>query len=348
MRPATKLPISAVLSSLSEAKLLSDFTARMYSGGRGKRSIATSKSIEESRFREAFNPVFEEFKAHRALNHPFFDYLRDQSKDGFNSAQFDFYRANFLYRTELTIPSVARAIEKASLSGDLQTVADTVRNIYDEGGYGDPEKIHSKLLLDSHNEHGFKVFGLPRVVAMRDVKRSPLLIPEVSEYRRSKIAVFTRPYPFIAGNTWAHELAADEMLVNFREAFFEPYKGYYTDKEYDKLIEFYKAHKDDEVDGGDVEAQHERMARGAAERSCKENIRNIPKMRGGGIEFLDRQADLWNGFLREMENLQTKGGPIKPKTEFLNDKTAPRSRPKSASARLVADPSLSVKRIKGL
>ena len=101
-----------------------------------------------------------------------------------------------------------------------------------------------------------------------------------------------RSYPYIAGNTWAHELAADGMLVNFRESFFEPYKGYYTEEAYNKLTEFYTAHKDESVEGGDVELQHERMAR-AAERACSENIRNIPKMREGGLEFLERQSVLW-------------------------------------------------------
>jgi hypothetical protein len=308
--------VALTLQNLGKANTLFGAATRMYST-RARVHSLSSLSESEEKFRIAFDPVMEEFRAHRAMNHPFFDFLREQARTGFNARQFEIYRDNFFYRTELTIPSVARAIEKAALEGDMQAVAETIRNIFDEGGYGDPSKVHSKLLLDSHNQHGQRIFGITPLAELKDARRSKLLIPEVQDYRRSKQAVFNRSYPYIAGNTLAHELAADGMLVNFREVFFDIYRGYYEEAVYNKLIGFYTAHRDDTVVGGDVEAEHGRMAQAAAERACRENVKNIQKMREGGLEFLDRQAALWDGMQRAIEQAKDQGVPIPPKIEHL-------------------------------
>ncbi len=282
-------------------------------------STINGTNTDNNEFQARFTEVALKLKNHQALNHPFFDYIKEKSRDGFNSIQWQIYWHNFARRTELTIPSVAISIKNAALQGDMQTLADAVRNIYDEGGYGDPKKIHSQLLLNSHNQHGSRVFGVKALSSLRDAKNSQFLVPEVEEYRRAKFAAFTKSAAAFAGNSWAHELAADSMLINFRNAFFEPYRGYYTEKEYFDLIEFYRAHRDDTIEGGDIEAQHEIMTRGTAERACKENIKTISIIEREGLEFLDYQSKLWYGKLREMEAAQFIGGPIRPKLEFLKD-----------------------------
>jgi hypothetical protein len=268
-------------------------------------------------FQVRFAEVAFRFTNHQALNHPFFDYLKEKSQHGFNSIQWQIYWHNFARRTELTIPSVATSIKNAALEGDMKTLAYSVRNIYDEGGYGDPNKIHSQLLLNSHNQHGSKVFGVNPLCSLRDAKKSPFLVTEVEEYRKAKFAAFKKSAAAFAGNSWAHELAADRMLINFRNAFFEPYQGYYTEEGYFNLIEFYRAHRDDTIEGGDIEAQHEIMTRNTAERACKANIKTIAIIEREGLKFLDLQSNLWYGMLREMEKAQYMGGPITPKLEFL-------------------------------
>ncbi len=322
--------IFQTLEKLRNAQALFNVTKRMYSPASASIRFPyypridaeiDNAEIAEKKFKKLFDPIAEELQGHRALNHPLWALLEGQSQEGFNPVQFKIYRDNFFFRTELTIPSVARVIEKAALNGDLKTVAEMVRNLYDEGGYGDENKIHSKLLLDSHNKHGERVFEVEPLDALRNVQYSDCLVQAVYDYRESKIAVFDQPYPYIAGNTWTHELAADGMLVHFREAFFEPYKGYYSAEEYDELIGFYKAHKDDSVENGDVEAQHERMARAAVQRACRDNIENIPKMREGAIEFLDRQAALWDDIEKAIVEARGKGDPIPPKPEFDKPKT---------------------------
>lgn len=313
---------SLLRQTLQDANSLTSILHRSYSTRTRARPIHSSQISNnnvEDRFKREFDSAAQELMQHRALNHDFFQFLKEQSQsNGFNARQFVIYRDNFFYRTELTMPSVARAIEKAALSGDFQTVADMVRNIYDEGGYGDPNKVHSRLLLDSHNEHGEKIFGIDRLERLKDVKKSMFLLPATHEYRKSKIAVFNKSYPYIAGNTWAHELAADGMLDNFRKAFFDAYAGYYGAPEnYKRVIGFYEAHRNDDVKDGDVELQHERMARSTIERICTQNIDNIPKILEGAIEFLDRQSDLWSEMMNAIEKAKDKGVPVLPRRTFI-------------------------------
>lgn len=315
-------PLISTAENLRKAHDFANVAKRMYSSGfGGLRGYSGVSDDLEAEFRRKFDPIAEEFQSHKALKHKFFDFLEEQSKEGFTSKQFEIYRDNFFRRTELTMPSVARFIEKAALSGDSQAVADTIRNLYDEGGYGDVNKMRSNLLAKSRNLHGIRVFNLNPIYPISEAGKSKNLVPEVEEYRKAKQQAFEQEYPFVAGNTWAHELAADNMLDNFRKSFFAPYKGYYTPEEYKKVTEFFTAHKDDTIDGGDVEVQHERMARCAAERACKESLENISAVRKGGLNFLSHQERLWDGMLREIEKARSKGEIIKPK-EILSPSTS--------------------------
>ncbi|MBM5782853.1 MAG: hypothetical protein FJ368_05480 [Pelagibacterales bacterium] len=324
-------PLISAAENLRKAHDFANIAKRMYSSGfGGSRGYSGVSDDLEAEFRRKFDPIAEEFQSHKALKHKFFDFLEAQSKEGFTSKQFEIYRDNFFRRTELEIPSVARFIEKAALSGDSQAVADTIRNLNDEGGYGDVNKMHSNLLAKSHNVHGMRVFNLNPIYPISEAGKSENLVPEVEEYRKAKQQAFEQEYPFVAGNTWAHELAADNMLDNFRKAFFVPYQGYYTPEEYKKVTEFFTAHKDDSVEGGDVEAQHERMARYAAERACKESLKNISSVRKGGLNFLDHQARLWDGMLREIEKAKSKGEIIEPK-----ETSSPSTSVKSSEAKSV-------------
>lgn len=258
------------------------------------------------------DPVAQEFYEHRALKHPLFDYLSEQSQEGFTPRQFLIYRDNFFRRTQLTIPSIASTIGAAMEYGDIYAAVLAYRNLTDEMGGGDVKNVHSQLLLENHNIHGMRVFGLDPLDRITDVERSKVLLPEVDDYRKAKEEIFKRPYPYVAGNTWAHELAADSMLDNFRKAFFDPYLGLYKPEESKYVMKFFDAHKDDSRKDGDVEQQHEKMAREAVESACLESMANIGQIREGGLIFLSHQEKLWDGLLREVEKAKHVGDVIRP------------------------------------
>ncbi len=297
--------------------------SRLYSSSRSAnknpaRTISQKTSDGTDKVKKAFEPLVEELRAHEANNPEFYKYLEEQSKVGFNKKQYDIFAAVFCARTIFTIPSVASYISKAALRGDSQAVFDAAQNLYEESGSGNPDKMHSNLLLRTFNTHGSKIYGSKPYAKLKDVEKSLFLleVPELTKYTKEKHRIFnSSSYPLVAGNTWAHEFTADNMLDTIRRTLFVPYKGYYKPDEYVKLTEYFTEHKDDTKEDGDVEANHERMARAAAERACEANINNIPKIRSGALAFLDAQAALWNGLMREMFGARNVGVPIPPKPD---------------------------------
>jgi hypothetical protein len=277
-----------------------------------KPSEADKPKSNSEKFEERLNEIADVFKKHPATNHSLFSYLKDQSDTGFNKMQYAIFYNNFLFRTKETIPSVALALARAALEGDNATVAMHGRNLGDETGHGNPEDVHSVLLMKTHNFHGSRVFDLDPMT-IQDLQTSLFITNETREYCEMKEEIFRKSYPHIAGNMWAHEFAADDMLTNFREAYFEPYKSHYTEAEYEKLMKFFDAHRDDSVEGGDVEAEHERMARQAVYFACKGDIKKLDAVLEGGLMMLDCQAGVWDSILREtkkFEKWQEKVPPI--------------------------------------
>jgi hypothetical protein len=263
----------------------------------------TKPKSNSEKFEEKLNEIADIFKNHPAINHQLFSYLKDQSDTGFNKLQYAIFYSNFLFRTKETIPSVALALARAALEGDNATVAMHGRNLGDETGHGNPEDVHSVLLMKTFNEHGKRIFDLDPI-SIQDLKTSILITPEVKEYCEMKVKIFLGSYAKINGNMWAHEGAADNMLTNFREAYFEPYKSHYTEDEYKELMKFFDAHRDDSVEGGDVEAEHERMARQAVYFSCKGDIKKLDAVLEGGLMMLDCQARVWDSILRETKKFE--------------------------------------------
>lgn len=290
-------------------------------------------SIEDFNFSDKFKlaiakkvePIAQEFSEHRALKHPLFVYLAQQSKEGFTPTQFLIYRDNFFRRTQLTIPSIAATFQAAVTYEDFDAALLALRNLNDEMGKGNKKDFHPHLLLESHNLHGIRVFELDPLPRISAAEKSELLVPEVEEYRQAKKAIFTRPYPFIAGNTWAHEFAANSMLDHFKEAFFVPYLGFYTEKEAEEIMRFFTVHKDELHEGGDIEQQHQEMAREAVELACRHSLSNLSQVREGGVIFLEHQAKLWDGMLRELEKAREVGEIVVPKSLAIKDAKRPQS-----------------------
>lgn len=288
------------------------------------RNYSTKKIMSEELAHSKALVISEEFKSHEAMHHPLFQFLKEQTKAGLTPAQFQVYRDNFFYRTANTILSVAIHAQKAAEAGDYKTLAEVVRNLFDEGGHGDLERVHLSLLEKGHNIHGQHVFGIAPLNII-DAKKSPLLLPEAISFRQDQERLFKSSYPTMTGCLLAHEGAADDMLDNFRKTVFEPYRQHYTEEQYTKLIQYYTAHKDDTVEGGDVEKQHQEQALRIVTDMIS-NEKNAEKLiLEGGKRFLVAQAKLWSGLLRDMEKSQNHGLPV----PFTRKRPTPSPQPDS-------------------
>lgn len=272
-------------------------------------------SIEESN--EIASDILNSFRAHRANHHEFFEYLKESSKEGITPEQYLVYRDNFFHRTKNIMGFIAVYVKRIVDNHDYPSLAQTAKNFSDEGGHGIVEGIHLKLLEDGHNLHGRIVFGIPEIT-IPNAKNSPFLVPEALPFRKNqKIAFRSASYPSMTGRLLAHEDAADEMLNNFRMFIFEPYKGYYTEKDFNSLIEYYRVHRDDSKENGNVEEEHQKQALQIASNIIAFNPRAAKTILRGGERFLEDQSNLWDGMMREMQNSRFHGPKVLPKSEFL-------------------------------
>lgn len=343
-KPDASQKFTPIPGRVSELKKVFENSPKPELRSKSFQEESLDKSEEKlNKFEERLNEIADIFENHPATNHPLFSYLKDQSDIGFNKMQYAIFYTNFLFRTKETIPSVAYALARAALEGDYSTVAMHGKNLGDETGYGNPDNVHSQLLMDTHNSHGSRVFDLDPLT-IQDLKTSILITPEVREYCEMKAEIFRKSYPHIAGNMWAHEFAADDMLTNFKEAYFEPYKSHYSEEEYEKLMKFFDAHRDDSVEGGDVEAEHERMARQAVYFACKGDIKKLDDVLQGGLMMLDCQAKVWDSILRESQKFEPwieKVPPIHARVQTGELDSTPLSTPVLPSTTRSTSPSTS-------
>ena len=278
------------------------------------RGFATAaRWSNNSEFESEITKIFEKFDKHQAANHPFFDFLKEESLTrGLTTGQYDIFRINMLYRTQYTIPSAAHIIINAAMQGDHETIATASRIIMDEGGAGDPDKVHSNLLLQCINLHGYHIFGLQKI-NFQDAQQSDLLLPAAKEFRQHQLKVYKSScYMNSIATICAHEGRADGMLKSIKEGIFDSYQGYYTQEEFAQIEEFFKAHHDEEVEGGDIEDQHRQMTMAMASRACDGKKPHLERLERVGTKFLDHQAQLWTQMLESMEKARSNGRPIKP------------------------------------
>ena len=270
--------------------------------------------ISPYEFNKIFSETESEFKNHPAYNHEIFSTIKEiTEKEGINGRQFLIQRDNFLKRTSDTILSVNKTLEAATKEGDSKTVSETALNLYQEGGSGDPKRVHYELMLNSYNKFGGKIFGVPDVKRFKDLDKSSVILEETHQFHKTLKRIYKLSYPGIIGALFAREMVADDMLEGFREAIFEPYKNYFNKDEYGEIMEYFKEHRDEDRDGGKVEQLHGEMAKNSAYRASSMNKEKLKEMRGGGILFLDVQAKLWDGMLKAIVEAEKYGVKIPPK-----------------------------------
>ena len=214
---------------------------------------------------------------------------------------------------------MAQVIVRAIENYDLETASKTGKNLFEETGSGKLEDMHLGLLAYTLNTHGDRVFGLPNFDIL---KIDPsLLLPATINFRKSQNKALnpSANYEELLGRLTAHEGAADKMLINFR-LLFEAFKGYYSEDEFKKVIKYFDEHRDDEKEGGDVEAQHREAAIDVITKIIAVNPRAASRILRGGMEFLETQDRLWTELLSGMEKNRKSGFPVPPKIDFLKEK----------------------------
>ena len=261
---------------------------------------------------DAVQGITTELDYHPAAHNQLFVKLADIARNhGLTKEQYLMLRNNIVARTRLTIPGVAMSVAFAALNDDFQSVSLNGRNLWDEVGYGDPKKVHGQLLLKAFSKLD-KIFGVESLTKLSDALNSSYLTDGLRNYIDVKQGSFSADYSSFAGFMLAHEHLADAWLDGLK-GLFEVYKDSFDPKEYQETMSFFLAHRDEEVEGGNVEEMHGIMAREAAARSCDGNLTNVEQVKAGAIAFADAQARLWDSMVTSLGELRGSSEPIKAK-----------------------------------
>ncbi len=217
-------------------------------------------------FSEAIDDAFQKSSDSAAKS---FDEIRRRVSRGCSPTQFLIYRDNYVYRTRLTIGSIARTVAVAADAADYETLKLIGSNLVDELGGTTKQPSHIELLVESHNLHSDVVFGLPRLSLDRrqagSIYASAVIFPETRKYESIVSEVYrSLNYIEVLSASFAQETAAQKMLETFYNAFFVPYAGRYKSRaEFAKVAEYFLCHI------GGLEAQHAQNAKACVLKNCR-------------------------------------------------------------------------------
>jgi len=265
-----------------------------------RRGIATFTRV-------ATQEVLLMLKAHKTSKHELFSFLRMQAREGFNRQTMDTFRANLFTRAIPTIPSFAHLIKSAVLWGDYVTLAFAGKNLYEETGEGHAERSHLALLELSFNRHAMHVFGLPHL-RLVDAPYAKETLFEFKRYFHEIGAAYeAATFPTQKGIMLAHETAAINMLSEFYESIFLPYRLRYTESEFAKVSQYFTAH----LSG--VEQRHAKDALQIAVVGCQSE-KDLQEIEVGIKLFSEMHTALWDELVKALRQSELSS---LPKIEFV-------------------------------
>ncbi|MBV8802198.1 MAG: iron-containing redox enzyme family protein [Gammaproteobacteria bacterium] len=229
---------------------------------------------------------------HAVFRNQYFSFLKTHK---FTPELYAFHRANFFFRTEATVKSVAQVCAKAAIQDDHDTLLFFSYILNEECGNGDKSHCHELLMEQSHNIYGDKEYQLAPLKVKEAKFQYPngLVILETKQYREKVNALLNKNYASALGVAYALETHASYMLTNFREIFAIS-RTKMTEKEYKSQVEIYfNVH----LDSG-IEDRHSEDSKQCILNNCKSD-QVLSDMIFAINETLNTQQAMWSGMYRE-------------------------------------------------
>jgi hypothetical protein len=187
---------------------------------------------------------------------------------------------NFLARVTRTPIRIALAFLNMD---DLSARAETVENLYDEMGHGDPAKVHSQILRNFLNLLLSRMRGRPVDVSALDCP----LLPSTARLIEHSEKLFSSPDPQeVCGALLGQEWHAYPQLVFLYEGV-RNYRKYFDLMEFHENCEYFYLHI------GATEKEHKVHSLSTAASACKTED-DIEHLRGGFTSYLDLLAENWD------------------------------------------------------
>src|SRR4051812_40384042 len=243
---------------------------------------------------DTLDSVCEEIERHPVYANSYFDSLRSA---GWTRETYALHRANFFYRTELTVKLIAHVCARAADVDDVPTLILFSYILNEECGNGNPKYCHAVLMEQAHNLFGTTVFNL-EPLAVVAARNSPLLTQGTIRYRKRMAELASGSYQSLLGVAMALESHAEKMLTHCRTAF-RAHAEYFDPTKFVREIEMYfNVH----LDGG-VEERHAVDAAACVRRNCQ-TPEDLAEVSYGAREALDVQLDMWQDLHRTMGEIR--------------------------------------------
>ncbi|MFF2554401.1 iron-containing redox enzyme family protein [Nocardia sp. NPDC058058] len=213
---------------------------------------------------------------HPALNNTFYSCWRDCA---WPVADVELFARNFYAHVSPTADRLATLFLRLT---DAGARTETVENLDDELGHGDPSKTHAVLLRNMLEQLLSRLHGKPVVFSDID---GPLL-PATKRLVRDGMTLFGEPRPEIGcGALLAQEWHAYPQLVLLYEGM-RNYMDYFSLEEFHVNSEYFYLHI------GATEKEHKMHSISTAARICRDTTQ-IDLLKHGYDSYLGLLADYW-------------------------------------------------------
>ncbi len=245
--------------------------------------------IEGAALRAQLDGVLEDLECHPVFGNPYFQLLRATPWD---AASYELHRANFFYRTELTVKAIAHVCSRAAAQEDQDTLILFAYILDEECGKGRRTACHARLMEQSHNLFGAVEFDLAPL-AVGAAKDHPGILDETRQYRDRLHGLITGSYHHMLGVVMALESHADKMLRACRDAF-RASRRHVGAREFKKHVEVYfNCH----LDNG-VEERHAADAKTCVANNVHDAA-DLHAIRHAADEALKAQAVMWDAMTKQ-------------------------------------------------
>jgi pyrroloquinoline quinone (PQQ) biosynthesis protein C len=213
---------------------------------------------------------------HPAVNNAFYDMWIAEE---LTTDEVELVAKNFYERVRRTPIRIALAFLHMK---DLTARAETVENLYDEMGHGDPAKAHSVILRDFLENLLSRMRGHDVDL---DTVKAPVL-PSTLRLIEESEKTFSSRYPQeVCGALLAQEWHAYPQLVSLYEGV-RNYRRHYGFEEFHEQCEFFYLHI------GATEKEHKVHSLSTAAKACS-SLEDIKQLEWGFTAYLDLLAENW-------------------------------------------------------
>lgn len=225
-------------------------------------------------------------KKHRALDNEFYN-LWTRERLPFEALEV--YAHNYVKWIETVPDQIARSFLSVN---ELPAKCETVKNLFSEMGYGDPEKSHLNILKVFLNELLTRAGGRPYVLG----ENPELILPSTTRLIKEQRWLFGHELPQISsGALLAQEWQAYTMLVKLYEGT-RLYADLWEDPDdFHEACEYFYIHI------GDAEKEHKILAVNAALKYLHTQD-DFETIRDGWSEFLELLYEFWEGIAAAMKD----------------------------------------------